>query len=151
MNAPLKPGGRMSQDQHDLFWRLWNAAVRCQRWTASEAAGKRHEILAELGFASAKHIGARDGFDRVRKRLEALADQLHNERPDEGQRRRLVWLISQAQAELSAAGYPARTAGCLARKGKHGKRTASCFFILDLKNRAGSAGAGGGNRVQNAG
>lgn len=113
MSTALKPGWLMSHAQHDLFWQLWNSACRAQGWTSKEAVAKRREILSELGFASAKLIDHRHGFDHVRERLEALADILRNERPDAGQRRRLLWNISQAQAELSAANYPARSTATL--------------------------------------
>jgi hypothetical protein len=107
MSAPLQLGWKMSVDQVPLFWRLWGAACRGQGWSGKEAIAKRKEVLAELGFASVKHIDAAGGFDRVREHLEALAARVQNERPDAGERRRLLWNIDQARAELSAAAYPA--------------------------------------------
>jgi len=110
MSAPLKPGWKMTEDQHALFWRLWSAACRGQGWfylKTAERNARRKEVLRELGFTSAKLIDSRDGFDHVRERLEALADRVHNERPDAGHRRRLLWNIDQARSRLNAAGYPA--------------------------------------------
>jgi hypothetical protein len=99
----------MTAAQHGRFWRLWSRACKGQGWTASEAESKRHEILSDLGFESARYIDSTRGFDRVRKRLEALADVLHNERPDAGQRRRLFWRIGQLQGNFFNADYPAHS------------------------------------------
>ncbi len=110
--ANLKPGWQMTPDQHDLFWRLWASACRGQGWNALPAAeqnAKRREVLSALGFASAKDIDTRQGFDDVKQRLEALAGKIHNERPDAGQRRRILSRIGQAIAELDQAGYPPRS------------------------------------------
>jgi hypothetical protein len=106
MSAPLKPGWRMTVEQVRLFWRLWSAACRYQRWTTSESEARRHEILMECGFASAKDIDHTDGFDRVKNRLEALAGRIHNGPDDAGRRRRVLVRVGQAFAELNAANYP---------------------------------------------
>jgi hypothetical protein len=116
MSAALKLGWGITQDQHSLFWHLWNSACRYQQWTTSEANVKRHEILAELGFASAKHIDSTDGFDRVKKRFQELAGKVHNERADAGQRRRILSRIGLVFAELSEAEYPARSLDTILRK-----------------------------------
>lgn len=110
--AALKPGWRMTQDQHDLFWRLWASAMRGQGWNtvpAVEQEAHRRAVLAELGFASAKLIDTRQGFDDVKKRFQALAGKVRNEAPDAGQRRRLLSRIGHAIAELDQAGYPPRS------------------------------------------
>jgi hypothetical protein len=109
MSTALKPGWRMTEDQHRKFWRLWSDACEYQRWTALPAKDceqKRREISSGLGFSSAKRINTTSGFDRVKKHLEALAGHVHNESPDAGQRRRIISRIGQVMSELTGAGYP---------------------------------------------
>jgi hypothetical protein len=36
----LKPGWKMTEDQHHLFWRLWGQTSKAQGWTGSEAEKK---------------------------------------------------------------------------------------------------------------
>jgi hypothetical protein len=69
---------------------------------------RRHEILAELGFSTAKRIDKGEGFDRVKRRLEELADKVHVQPADAGRRARILWRINRAMGRLRAAGYPER-------------------------------------------
>ncbi len=108
MSTPLKPGWNMTPSQCFGFWRAWNAACQYHGWnklSPSAREEKRREVLAELGYSSAKEISATDGLDRVLKRLKELAGYVHNERPDAGERRRILWLISQTRTDLRRAGY----------------------------------------------
>jgi hypothetical protein len=116
MKVSFKPGWAMTESQHSLFWRLWNAACGCQHWTGREAEAKRREILLELGFESAKHIDHLGGFDLVKKRLEALADRVDNEREDGSRRRRVLWRIGQARAGLNSADYPTKAVDTILRQ-----------------------------------
>lgn len=100
--AKPKEGWLMSEAQAAGFWRLWAAVMRAQGWPSSENNQRRHEVLASLGFASIKDVDMKDGFDRVKKRLEELADKVHNERIDEGQRRRFLHRIEEQRVTLVA-------------------------------------------------
>jgi len=110
MSTHLKPGWNMTPPQRRAFWRMWSAAMRHQGWNIlpfSAQNDKRHEVLLQCGVtsASAKNIDATAGFDRVKKRLEELAGVVHVERPDSGERRRILWIISQTRTDLHHAGY----------------------------------------------
>src|SRR5579872_2734929 len=100
-------GWRMSVVHRDLFLRLWSDACEAQGWhrPTLEREAIRHQILEELGFSSARDIGTTDGFDAVKAEFERLADVVHNERDDAGQRRRITWRINQTLERLRAAGY----------------------------------------------
>jgi len=100
--ATVKPGWLMSEAQAAVFWRLWAAVMKAQGWPSSENNARRHEVLAALGFSSVKDVDMKDGFDRVKKRLEELADKVHNEREDAGQRRRFLHRIDEQCATLNA-------------------------------------------------
>lgn len=103
------PGWRISAEQVNLFWRLWNDACNAQGWhrlPSDQRDAKRKEILLDLGFRSAKHIDPTDGFDAVKDYLEQLADVLHNQPDDAGQRRRIAWRANEALERLVQAGCP---------------------------------------------
>jgi hypothetical protein len=110
MSTPLASDWLMSPPQRRAFWRMWAAAMRHQGWNAlpfSAQNGKRHEVLSACGFQSAKDVDPTSGFDRVRARLEELADVVHFERPDAGERRRILWLIGQTTTDLRRSNYSA--------------------------------------------
>jgi len=138
----LKPGWQMTEDQHSLFWRLWSAAMRGQGWNtlpAAEQEAKRREVLASLGFRSAKLIDTRQGFDDVKKRFEALAGKVHNEAPDAGQHRRLLARIGEAFSDLDAASYPPRAVEKILRvrfKVIKGVRTIPDLETVEMENLA---------------
>ncbi|HEV7924364.1 MAG TPA: hypothetical protein VGR14_03355 [Verrucomicrobiae bacterium] len=108
MNKHTTADWKMTPPQRRAFWRMWAAAMHHQGWNAlpfSAQNDKRHEVLSACGFESAKDIDPTAGFDRVRARLEELADVVHVERPDAGERRRILWLINQTRTDLHRAGY----------------------------------------------
>ncbi|HEX4122327.1 MAG TPA: hypothetical protein VH619_17055 [Verrucomicrobiae bacterium] len=114
-----RPGWGMTQDQISLFWRLWSGACAYQGWDAMSSADrdeKRHEVLAECGFASAKHIDRTDGFDRVKKHLLELQGRVHNESEDAGERRRIVSRLGIILAEMGEAGYPEHSLNTILRE-----------------------------------
>ena len=104
--AALKPGWKMTPEQHRLFWRLWTAACAWQGWPSQDCEEKRREILTALGFDSAKEIDSTRGFDAVKSRLMELAGKVVNETPDAGERRRILSRVGLALGELGQADYP---------------------------------------------
>ena len=70
MNKPLKPGWQMTEAQHSLYFRLWNAVCRQMQWDLLPSAG-RDEWRRELhrrAFGqdkSAKDIRSGKDFDRI--------------------------------------------------------------------------------------
>ncbi|HEX3716994.1 MAG TPA: hypothetical protein VH595_03425 [Verrucomicrobiae bacterium] len=126
MNANLQkssashpPGWGMNAAQISLFWRLWGDACAYQGWDALssvERDEKRHEVLTECGFSSAKHVDRTVGFDRVKKRLMELQGHVHNEPEDAGERRRIVARIGTLLAELGEARYPEHSLDTILRK-----------------------------------
>lgn len=70
MKKPTKPGWLMTEAQHALYFRLWNAVCRKMCWDVLPAA-ERDEWRRELhrrAFGedkSAKHIKAGQDFDRI--------------------------------------------------------------------------------------
>jgi hypothetical protein len=120
--AQLKPGWRMTQDQADLFWRLWRAACAWQGWDklpSAERDARRREMLAECGFSSLTLVDSTHGFDAVKKRLEELAGVVHNERADAGDRRRILAIAREAMSDLLASGYPPRAVDTILRERFH--------------------------------
>jgi hypothetical protein len=107
----------MSREQSAMFWRLWASVMKVQGWQPAEANDRRHEVLESLGFKSIKDVGMTSDFDRLKKRLLELSDQVLNEQPDresfvhgkdgelrndtEGQRRRYLHRIGEQQSELA--------------------------------------------------
>ena len=91
----------LSESQLNLFWRLWAAACRCQGWDrehgfkVADVNAKRHEVLQELGFASLTHVDKREGFDRVKARLNVLCSRIEGAVDEvdvhQGDRRRLLF------------------------------------------------------------
>lgn len=100
--------GLITEAQRTLFWRLWAGACRAQNWTreaglsAAEINARRHEMLRECGFDSLNSVDRKDGFDRVKRKLELLAEQLkaavetvQNEGGRmTGHERRLRWVLA---------------------------------------------------------
>lgn len=106
----LKPGWRITQGQWLSLWRMWGDACKQQGWDKLPPAAreeKRHEVFAELGFASAKDIDKTTGFDKVKRRLEELVGKVHASGEGEGERTRLLHRIGETFAELAELGYSA--------------------------------------------
>lgn len=95
-------GWLMSADQAAMFWRLWGKVMKAQKWASAENNERRHQVLAELGFESIKDVNMKGDFDRLKKRLLELSDNVVNEHEDAGQRRRYLHRIGEQRAELEA-------------------------------------------------
>jgi hypothetical protein len=94
-------------------------------------------VLWELGFASAKQIDSTRGFGAVKKRFMELQNHLHNEPPDADERRRLIYRIGLALAELSEAGYAPKAIETILRtrfKVIAGAKTISDLDTVELVN-----------------
>lgn len=65
-----------------MFWRLWAAACRAQKWTADhgvsreELEERRHDLLATLGFGSLHDVDRTAGFDAIKAALLTLQNNL---------------------------------------------------------------------------
>lgn len=68
----------LSPDQVKRFWHLWPQVCRANGWTkengmnAAAIDAKRKEVLRECGFDSLTHVDRRDGFTKVKNKLELL-------------------------------------------------------------------------------
>ena len=86
---------RLTEKQQAFFWQLWRQACAAQNWGAEVREERRREVLARCGFASATEITPKEGFDRVKKELLTLCDNVRaageTEADQEG--RRLRWII----------------------------------------------------------
>lgn len=103
----LKPGWKMTESQWLVMWRKWGDVCRAQGWDklpAAERDAKRREILAELGFTSAKEIDKGKGCDAVFRRFDELANVISA--PVDGEKKRLLHRIGEVAAELSEQGFP---------------------------------------------
>jgi hypothetical protein len=119
MNPSLcrRSGWRLTPSQQDCFWFLWGAVCRVQGWDklpAQDREQKRHEVLAELGFDSAKDIDKGDDFDCVKAHLELLSETLSTQDAD-GHKRRVLWRVEKALGQLRQAGYPEHSIGSILR------------------------------------
>ena len=98
-------GFAMSDSQVSWFWRLWADACKEQGWdtlSSAEKNVKRMEVLAGIfgRSISLKAVDSRDGFDRVKRRLEELAGKVHNQPEDEGKRGRVLYRVGELLTEF---------------------------------------------------
>jgi hypothetical protein len=101
--AKLKPGWKMSQDQHFKYFQLWASVLKAQGWDklpSADRESKRHEVMDRVfgPGRSAKQINKTSDFDAWVKECHRLTDTL-DAGPD-GERRRLLNGVGVALAEL---------------------------------------------------
>lgn len=100
---------KLSKTQVALFWRLWSRACKHQGWTDRRATEeRRHQLLADCGFASLHDVDRTAGFGRVKAALLTLCDDLDGaieaDHPELDQARRLrhkiAWHLLPALGKL---------------------------------------------------
>jgi hypothetical protein len=100
------PGWRMTELQHDLYFRLWNTVLKHQGWdkmpTKVREAKRREVHVAVFGAPkSAKDINHTDEFGAIKARFELLAGLVkggvEDEHPEFDTRRRLFWKFENVQ------------------------------------------------------
>lgn len=92
-------GALMTPAQKQMFWREWAKAVAWQKWDRIQAETERKAMLTRCGFSSLTHVDRMGGFDRLLAHVRFLQDNLKGARemdhPEDGDRRRLLWVIRE--------------------------------------------------------